>query len=174
MDIWKAEKKVMKMVSDLIAQHHPHLVLIEEEIGVIFREKASEVAGVVILGKTKKAPSLLPVLTDKKFSYKFLIELGADEWNNSLDDRQRMALLDHHLCSMMAEEDPNTGEIKCTIRPPDFIGYTEEVQRWGMWRPIDDETLTAVEKMFGTAAKTRVKKRAADTNVEDIVDGLDD
>jgi hypothetical protein len=173
-DIWKAEKKVMKMVSDLIAQHHPHLVLIEEEIGVIFREKASEVAGVVILGKTKKAPSLLPVLTDKKFSYKFLIELGADEWNNSLDDRQRMALLDHHLCSMMAEEDPNTGEIKCTIRPPDFIGYTEEVQRWGMWRPIDDETLTAVEKMFGTAAKTRVKRRAADTNVEDIVDGLDD
>jgi hypothetical protein len=157
-DIWKADKKVMKMVSDLIAQHHPHLLLIEDEIGVIFREKASEVAGVIILGKTKKAPSLLSVLTDKKFTYRFIIELGADEWNNNLDDRQRMALLDH----------------QCTIRPPDFIGYTEEVQRWGMWRPIDDDTLTAVEKMFGNAAKTRVKKRAADANVEDIVDGLDD
>jgi hypothetical protein len=170
MDIWKADKKIMAMVSDLIAKYHPHLALIEDEIGVIFKEKASEVAGVILLGKTKKAPSLMPVLTDKKFNYKFLIEIGADEWNNTLDDRQRLALLDHHLCSMMAEENPQTGEIKYTIRPPDFVGYVDEVKRWGMWRPHDDETMSAVEKMFGNAAKLRVKKRAADSDLEEIID----
>jgi hypothetical protein len=175
MDTWKAGPDVMKQVSTLIGQYHPHLALIEEEIAVVFREKASEVAGTIILGKTKKAPAILTVLTDKKFNYRFIIELGADEWQ-SLTLQQQAALLDHHLCSMVAEEDANTGEIKCGIRPPDFLGYREEVERHGMWRPMDDETLSAVEKMFGKAAKAgKPKKRAADPeDLDDMLDALDD
>jgi hypothetical protein len=159
----------MDQVKNLIANHHPHLALIEDEIGVIFREKASEVAGVVILGKTKKAPPILSVLTDKKFNYRFLIELGADEWQ-ALTPGQQRALLDHHLCSMLVEEDPNSGAIKCQIRPPDFIGYKEEVERHGMWRPYDDELLSAVEKVFAKKAPPKPKKRAADADLDDVLD----
>lgn len=174
MDIWKAGDDVMKRMQRLIANHHPHLALIEDEIGVIFREKASEVAGVIILGKTKKAPPILSVLTDKKFTYKFIIELGADEWQN-LSNPQQDALLDHHLCSMAVEEDANSGAIKCQIRPPDFVGYKGEVERHGMWRPYDDDTLSAVEKMFGKGTKsTTPKKRASVTANTDLDDALDD
>ena len=173
MDIWKAGQDVLDQMKTLIGQHHPHLALVEDEIGIIFREKASEIAGVIILGKTKKAPPILPVLTDKQFNYRFIIELGADEWK-MLTNQQQTALLDHHLCSMVVEEDPNTGEIKCLIRPPDFVGYKEEVQRHGMWRPMDDETLSIVEEMFGKKKKAAPKKRAADPNdLDDVLDALD-
>jgi len=174
MEIWKAGPDVMKTLRDLIKKHHPHLVLIEEDIGVVYREKAREVAGVTILGATRKAPPLLPVLTDKKFTYKFIIELGADAWQ-ALDDRQRQACLDHHLCSMRVEEDPDSGEVKCSIRPPDFIGYKEEVERWGMWRPMDEETMTAFEQMFSHGSsdpKTRKKSSASDDDMEEILDAL--
>jgi len=173
MDIWKAGPEVIKQMQGLIGQYHPHLALVEDEIGIVFREKASEVAGVVILGKTKKAPPLLAILTDKQFNYKFVIELGADEWQG-LNLQQQDALLDHHLCAMVVEEDPNTGNIKCQLRPPDFIGYKEEVQRHGMWRPMDDETLSIVEQMF-SKKDAKPKKRAAKvSDLDDVLDDLDD
>ena len=175
MDEWKAGPDVMTQVSTLIGQYHPHLALIEDEIAVVFREKASEVAGTIILGKTKKAPAIITTLTDKKFNFRFIIELGADEWQ-ALTLQQQSALLDHHLYSMVAEEDPNTGSIKCGIRPPDFIGYKDEVERHGMWRPMDDELLSVVEKMFGKGAKAKKpKKRAAEEDsLDEVLDGLDE
>ena len=171
MEIWKAGPDVMKSVSTLIGKHHPHLALIEEDIIVVFREKATEKAGKVIMGATKKATPLLAILTDKKFTYKFIVEIGADVWKE-LDNRQQQALLDHHLCSMKVEEDANSGEIKCSLRPPDFLGYKEEVERWGMWRPMDDDTLSIIEQMFGKKAeevKAQKKKSApSDTATDDI------
>jgi hypothetical protein len=174
MEIYKAGPDVMKMVQDLIAKHHPHLVLIEDDIGVVFREKAREVAGFVIAGATKKAPPLLPVLTDKKFTYKFVIEIGQDAWQD-LDNRQQMALLDHHLCAMKVEENADTGELKCSVRPYDFSGYKEEFERWGMWRPMDDETLSIIEKMFGKKAEEggdAQASRASDDDIEDVMNAL--
>lgn len=174
MEIWKAGPEVMKKVQKLIANYHPHLALIEEDIAVVFREKATEKAGKVIMGATKKATPLLAVLTDKKFTYKFIVEIGADVWKE-LDDRQQSALLDHHLCAMKVEEDPNSGETKCSLRPADFVGYKEEVERWGMWRPMDDETLSVIEEMFGKKAeesKAQKKATVSPTGTDDIDDVL--
>jgi len=174
MEIWKAGPETMKQIKGLIAKYHPHLALIEEDIAVVFREKATEKAGKVLLGATKKATPLLSVLTDKKFAYKFIIEIGADVWKNELNDKQQLALLDHHLCAMKVEEDPNSGEIKCAIRPPDFVGYKEEIERHGMWRPMDDETLSVIEEMFGKKAKEHtatVQNRASPT-ADDDMDGV--
>ena len=173
MDTWKAGKDVKKLMSQLIAKHHPDLALIEHEIEIIFREKATEKAGKVILGSTKKAPPSLPVLTDKNYTYKFIIELGADAWS-SLSDRQRQALLDHHLCSMLVQEDAEKGTISCSIRPPDFSGYKGEVERWGMWWPMDDETLSVIEEMFGKKAEERSKTStaASSSDIDDVLDAL--
>lgn len=172
MDIWKAGTKEQKRLTKLIKDHFPHLLLIQDDIAFIFREKAKEApGGQVILGNTKKAPSLLAVLTDKKFEYRFILEIAADQWN-TLDNKQQEALLFHHLCSMKVEENADTGEVKCQIRPPDFYGYKEEVEKYGMWRPYDDETLTAIEKMFGKEgiATTKLRKRVAeDTDVEEVI-----
>lgn len=171
---WKAGKDVMDLVSKLIADYHPHLALIERDIGVVFKDKATEKAGLVIPGNTKKAPALMEVLTDKKFNFKFVIELGADVWQQ-LDDKQRVALLDHHLCAMLVEEDKD-GALKCSIRPPDFVGYKEEVERHGMWRPMDEDTLTIIEEMFGKRAEehaAEVRRRAADADdLDEVLDAL--
>jgi hypothetical protein len=172
-DFWKAGPDVMNTVKRLIADYHPHLALVEDEIAVVFKDKATEKCGLVIPGNTKKAPPLMRVLTDKKFDYKFIVEIGANAWNE-FDDKQRQALLDHHLCAMKVEEDSNSGELKCSIRPPDFVGYKEEVERHGMWRPMDDDTLSIIEEMFGQKAEehsAEVRKRAADA--EDLNDVLD-
>jgi len=170
MEKWKAGPDVMKKVQSLIAKYHPHLALVEKEIAVVFREKAIEKSGMVILGNTAKATPLLEVLTDKKFTYRFIIELGADHWNNELDDRQQLALLDHHLCAMKVEED-DKGR-KYSLRPPDFVGYKEEIERWGMWRPMDDDTISIIETMFGkkaTEESNKAKKRVSSTKPDDIV-----
>jgi len=177
MEIWKAGPDVMKMVKKLVAKHHPHLALIEDDIVILFREKAIERAGKVILGATKKAAALLSVLTDKEYTYKFIVEIGADVWKNELSDRQQMALLDHHLCSMKVEEDANSGEIRCSIRPPDIVAYREEIERWGIWQPLDEETLSIIEQMFGKKAderKGKVTKRSDATggDVDDVIKAL--
>lgn len=174
MERWKAGPDVMKKVKTLIAKYHPHLVLVEDEIAVVFREKATEKAGKVIMGNTSKATPLLEVLTDKKYGYRFIIELGADVWQNELDDRQQLALLDHHLCAMKVEDDGQGGR-KYSLRPADFVGYKEEVERWGMWRPMDDDTLSIIEQMFGEKAKegkAQVQKRVSATAPDDIDDVL--
>jgi len=148
---WKAGKDVMDQMRGLIAQYHPHLALIDKEIVVMFREKAVEKSGQVIPCTVSKISPDFEVMTDKKFPYHFKIEIGADVWNNEFDNAQREALLDHCLCAMRVEDDPEKGR-KYSLRPPDFVGYKEEVERHGMWRPMDEDTLTIIEEMFGSKA----------------------
>jgi hypothetical protein len=129
--MWKAGDDVMNTVTDLIAKYHPDLVLCDEEIAVVFKEKASQVGDVVIAGKTAKAPKLLGILGE--VDYKFVITLGADEWQ-SLSDKQRVALLDHHLCACGVEENPKTGSTRFYVRIPDVAFFKDEVERHGFWR----------------------------------------
>ncbi|GAF89263.1 unnamed protein product [marine sediment metagenome] len=149
--LWQAEKEVMDTVQSLIAQHHPHLAVCDNEIAVVFKEKASKAGDAVVAGKSAKAPELLGVLGET--DWKFIITLGADVWVN-LDDKEKLALLDHHLCACRVDEKPdNPGEYKFFIQPPDVAFYREEVERHGFWRKGEvastppDKTL--VEKLFG-------------------------
>ena len=149
MDVWEADKSLYDTVKELIANHHTDLVDVEDEIAIIFREKASKTGdGRVHLGKSRKAPPLLGVLTTT--DYKFVIELAGDEWN-SLNNKERLALLDHHLCACRVEKDQTTGEIKkCWIQPP--VGfYREEVERHGWWRTghVTPPDQTTIDVIFG-------------------------
>ena len=148
MEYWKAGREVREQMELLIKRHHPHLMCIQDEIAIVFKEKATEKSGLVIPGATKRAPALMQVLTDKKFVYRYIIEIGSNVWQG-YTNKQKAALLDHHLCAMSVEEDPNTGELKCGLRPPDFVGYKEEVERHGMWRPMEQDTLAMLESVFG-------------------------
>lgn len=136
-DIWIASSDVSDVVTKLIANYHPDLALVSDEIAILFREKASKSGGRVVLGKTKKAPNLLSVLGDK--DYKFILELAADEWM-TLSGEQQTALLDHLLCHCGVEEDANSGDIKYTIKSPDLNFFSAELERHGNWRPNADMT----------------------------------
>ena len=131
-EIWKASEDIQDKVKKLVANHHPDLVLVVDEIVILFREKATKKGGKVILGTSKKAPAILNILAD--VDYKFIIELAADEWT-MLSDQERDALIDHHLCAFQVEEDPKSGEVKYSIAPPDIGYYYAEYERHGDWRP---------------------------------------
>ena len=149
MDVWVAEDEVMESVRELIANYHPDLVAVEKQIAVVFKEKAGKAGDAIILGKSKKAPPLLGVLGDT--DYKFVIEIAADEWQ-SLNNKQRLALLDHHLCACRTEEDQGSGEIKrCYVQPADVSFYKDEVERHGFWRTggYKPPEQTLIEEIFG-------------------------
>ncbi len=132
-EYWVADSKsgVPEIMANLMG-HHPDLVLVEDEIAVIFREKASKRGGKIILGNSKKAPALVGVLGDTDF--KFILEIAFDEWG-SLNTKQKGGLIDHLLCGCRVEENPKTGEMRCFIAPPDVAFYWDELDRNGDWRP---------------------------------------
>lgn len=129
MDVWKADEAVVATVRDLISKHHPHLAVVDDKIAVLFREKAAKAGGRVISGKSKKAASILKVLSP--VDWEFIIELAADEWQD-LNNYQRVALLDHHLCALQVGEDKK-GNVKCSVRTPDVAFYKSEIERHGFW-----------------------------------------
>ena len=136
MEIWKADGDIHRKVEELIGKRHPDLALVSDEIVVVFREKAAKRGGRVILGTARKASPLLAVLGDK--NWKFVLEIPADVWEQNLDSRQHEAMLDQLLCSCAAEEDPKSGNLKCFIRPPDFMGYRSNIETYGAWWPKDE------------------------------------
>ena len=133
MDVFKAGDEVYKTMESLIA-NKPNLALlaqIDDEILIVFKEKASKNGDHVILGKTAKANALLGVVGDK--DYKFVITLAGDEWA-ALGNTEREALLFHHLCACGCEENPQSGDLKCFVRLPEVNFYREEVEEYGYWR----------------------------------------
>lgn len=134
MSAWKATTENSNVPELLAAQlaHHPDLVLCEDEIAVIFKEKASKKGGQVVLGAAKKAPNLLSVLGDT--DWKFILEIAYDEWQD-LNLKQQAALLDHLLCGCGVEEDAIKGTTKYFLKPPDVAFYFGELERHGDWRP---------------------------------------
>jgi hypothetical protein len=146
-DMWKADEDVMVIIRDLIAKYHPHLALVDDEIAVVFKEKATTVGTVEIIGKTGKAPAILSVLGDTK--WKFLITLAADAWVN-LDDKQKVALLDHHLCGCRVEENEQNGALKCFVAPPDVSFFKGEIERHGVWRTSGTPpSANLIQELFG-------------------------
>jgi len=136
-EFWKANDEVHDMVMRLVASNHPDLVLISDEIVVVFREKAAHRGGQVVLGKAYRAPTLANVLSGE--AYKFVLEIPADVWESGLTSRKKEALLDHLLCSCTCEEDTNSGNVKCWNLSPDIVAYRENIERYGMWFPRDED-----------------------------------
>lgn len=146
-EMWKAGDDVMTIVRDLVAKFHPHLALCDDEIAIVFKEKSTSVGDVEIIGKTGKAPAILGVLGEVK--YKFLIVLAADSWQE-LNDKQRVALLDHHLCGCKVEENPQTGNTKFYVAPPDVSFYKGEIERHGVWRTSSQPpSPDLIKELFG-------------------------
>ena len=149
---FKASDEVFALMEAILAEHHDRLVLVSDEIAVVFREKAGKKGGKGVLGTPKKAPPLIGVLGDT--DYKFVLEIAGDEWLTLTED-QRKALIDHLLCACQVEEDPDSGNVRCFIAPPDVSFYWAELDRHGDWRPrpVDADAnagdKTDIEQLFG-------------------------
>lgn len=137
MEIWKANEDVHNKVKELIRANHPDLFIVSEEIVVLFRERASKSGGVPIYGKPMRVSARSNALAGE--DYKFVLELGADTWEDELTARQREALLDSLLTACRCEEDPKSGELKLKVVKPDIVGFRENIERYGYWMPVPEE-----------------------------------
>ncbi len=149
-ELFNADKSIYAQVQQLVAHYHPHLAPVVDQIGIVFKEKASRSGDYAHVAKIKKAPnSLINALTGQE--YQFIIEIGNDEWAG-MNDAQRVALLDHCLCGANAEE-VDGGGYKFTLRAPPIQFYPEEVERHGYWRhqnPISAVIpLDKLQELFG-------------------------
>lgn len=133
MEYWKASEDVHKTVTELIGQYHPDLALISEEIVVVFREKARKSGGQIVYGTARRSSPVTNALSGE--DTKFILEVGADRWENDLTSRQREALLDSLLCACRAEDDGKNPDLKLSIARPDRAVFLENVERYGMWFP---------------------------------------
>jgi len=131
---WKAGDEVYKTMEQLIANKTAlsHLALVDDEILIVFKEKAAMNGDMVIAGQTAKANPLLTVVSEGK-KWQFVITLAADAWQ-TMGVKEQEALLFHHLCACAVDEDATSGDIKCSKRLPDVSFYREEVEEYGFWR----------------------------------------
>ncbi len=139
-----AKTEIVGQVQDLIKANHPDLLDVADEICVLMswntsapKEGEEAKAPKLNLGTAGIFPEKFRILTPKP--YKFLIHLSAETWEDRLDSAQREALLDHHLESLQAEFDADTGKHKLRKRKPDILAYKANIRRYGMWFPTDDD-----------------------------------
>lgn len=164
-EYWKANKEIQEKIQHLIGQYHPDLAIICDEIVAVFREKAGKAGGQVVLGNSKKVAALANALSETEF--KFVLELAADQWEHELTSKQQEALLDHLLTACRCEEDPKSGEFKITVAKPDIMAFSENIERYGMWFPKEeDEEATPVEQLF------QEKSEDLDDIIDEALDGV--
>ena len=172
-EFWKANDQIHAQLKELIGQNHPDLALVSDDIVAVFREKAGKSGGQVVLGNSKKVAAIANAIGNTE--YKFVLELAADQWEHELTSKQREALLDHLLTACRCEEDPKSGELKCTVARPDIMAFRENVERYGMWFPKEEEEESSpVEEMFGASADSVDAEEAPIDSADLVADILDE
>lgn len=153
MDVWKAGPDVYEFLHQTLKAYHlERLYDLEGKIEVVFKEKASTPGGKVVMASTKKVNPMLKVLHGSEAL--FIFEIAADEWQN-MTDKEKLALMDHHLCSISTKESKE-GDVTYSVAPPDFVGYRAEIERHGVWRYLnrndEDDADDVIASLFGKAA----------------------
>jgi hypothetical protein len=126
--------------------------LAPEHLCILMRDTAPNGWG-IIPGKVMKANKVLSILTDKSYEYKFVFDIAADKWN-TLQDVQKRALLYHLCCRIDVVENEETGEVKFGMRVPPIQAFPEEMEKYGMWWPVDEDHEDMAE-VLTEAAKVR-------------------
>ena len=120
--------EVQQIARELIARHHSHLV--EANIKYLFRSGGAWTSkGKEVLGTAQKCSSKENFLT----GFDFVITINEYAWN-SLEDKQKIALIDHELmhCDKSPDYDEDGNPIWQT-KDHDFVGFVQEVKRYGFW-----------------------------------------
>jgi len=130
---WKAEEDVVDLTNRLMAQHNPKAV--HANTCILFRSKCSKRGGKVILGRTSKESDKSKLLS----GYDYIIELGADSWQE-LDGKQKEALLTHEILHIEAVEDEEAvGGIAYSMNQHDTEEFRRVIEVYGLWTPDLEE-----------------------------------
>ena len=125
-----------RVMEQLVTEHHSHLKDVKIAIAWRFGWNANA-DGLMTMGRAKKCTDL-----DKQLAeYDFVILLNHEAWNKGgLNEKQRLALVDHELCHCEVVTDSNgdpkydeEGRRVCRIRKHDIEEFQDVVARHGLY-----------------------------------------
>jgi hypothetical protein len=144
-----------RLMEELIDKHHTHLR--EAKIAIAWRFGwKPDADGRIVLGQCRKRSDLdreLGSKIDEGEALDFVILLNHEHWNQTLNEAQRRALMDHELTHAQVSNDTN-GEPKMDengrrvwrIRRHDLEEFKDVVSRHGCYKgDIEDFVAAAVD-----------------------------
>ena len=143
---------VEHIANRLIQAHHSHLA--DAKILYLFTSAKRKKCDRVRLGSAQKLSGLLRYLSSGTAAsvadgYDFVVLIGSNEWR-SLEEHQRMALVDHELshCWRYEKVDRkgNTTD-RWGLRGHDLEEFTDVVARHGLWR-MEHKTMNRVMRQL--------------------------
>lgn len=156
-------EEVKSIAEDLIPKYHRHLIGVR--IDCLFSEEVSSRGGKEVWGSMRKVTSLAAYLGAEKSDQAhginnpfFVLTIAQPVWDK-LENKDRVALVDHELCHGAVEVD-DMGESKLSTACHDVEEFRCIIERHGLWRPD-------VKKFVESANAGPVLAKTADNNQEE-------
>lgn len=128
---WAPDVEVV--VKDIIGTVEQHHDLVHAQILCVFRDKAATSRGRLVLGRARKLGGLVAFLVDDDDERPlFVLEFAGDLWQ-TLNDKQRRALVDHELSHLTMEKD-KYGQWVGGTRGHDLEEFLGVIDRHGLWK----------------------------------------
>lgn len=148
---WEAPADVRQTAEEVKAADHPHLA--EAVLALEFVDSKAFVKDRVNLGKVSKFSQAAKLWHPKDKKYDFCISLCADVWFGLLNQDQRLATLDFHLCRCKVAYEPEVVEENGKKKPVKDewgrVTYTDVIKRddegkplWKLYSPADIRVFT--------------------------------
>ena len=160
MTVYTRAPEVALIAKQLIEDVPEHQDLDAAHIEYVWRDQHAKEKGRAVLGKARKVSGLNGYLING--GDLFVIEIAEDTWKQ-LDEKQRIALVDHELCHLRVDFDDD-GEPKLSLRGHDLEEFAGIVERHGLW--------ASDVAAFGSAVAEQLV--LAVEEVDDFLRGLDD
>ncbi|VTS05267.1 putative metallopeptidase [Tuwongella immobilis] len=114
-----------------IANYHPHLAEAHIILGFHFGWKADADGRIRLIQVTRPTPLVTAISRFEDVD--FVILFNVDSFR-TMTPTQRLALLDEGLCHCRGGLDRTGLESPYRVVKPDFLGFIENVRRYGAWR----------------------------------------
>lgn len=140
---------VKEIADELINKHHKHLVGVR--LDILFSETTPKRGGKDIWGSMRKVSSLAAYLgadkTDQERGVNdpfFVMTISQPIWDE-LDEKNRIALVDHELCHAAVELDEEEESVLGTMGH-DVEEFACIIERHGLWRKSVQDLVEAAVK----------------------------
>lgn len=121
-----ADDDLVELANKLIAKNHTHLASCK--MAYLYKNKPMKLKGVEVAATAEKVPTKHRSLS----GYHFIITIAYPTWQE-LDDKIRLAVLDHELEHCFVEDDEKTGEPKYSVLPHDVEEFSTIIRRHGLY-----------------------------------------
>jgi len=128
-------KEAESISRDLISKYHTSLI--NSKIAYLFKNKPILKGGKVVIATAEKCSvksnALVKYDDEDTDAFDFIITISYPAWNR-LNDKQRIAIIDHELEHCLITEDENTGDKKISIVSHDVEEFASIIRRHGLYK----------------------------------------